>query len=190
MSDPDDPKKEPIKDSSLRSCLIILVGWIVVLVMVASMAAFVVLKPGVKDQVSMGPDEDGATSVFEQRFGFPPPTSVSHIYYGNYWKRRSPVFIVRFTYSDDKVVDKIILGLGLKPTEKLPPHWISNDRPVWWPSAPPTALSPGSDLTGDQYIRAAAITWDHFNNATDSELVDVWVDRKERIVFYMKSLSD
>ncbi len=78
-----------------------------------------------------GPDTDYARKGFRERIGFPPPSSVSQIYYRNHSGMLDVGYCLRFQVSSPEVVQRIATHKEL-PESKNNAIVMSFSRPKWW----------------------------------------------------------
>lgn len=151
-----------------RSRLLSEVTWVASGVLVGAVVwAFSLWPVSLRD----GPDTAWSKSGFQSTFGVAPPSSVDNTYYRQFLFWQTNDVYVKFHYTDRAIVDQIIAGLELDPSEQQQTyHDIAQRFPERWL----TEGVPASTLFSEFYL----------GRGQPAGGRSIWVDRDRQIVYY------
>jgi len=158
-------RKNPIVK---RSRLLSEATWIASGVLVAAAVwAFSLWPVSLRD----GPDTVWSQSGFHSTFGVAPPSSVDNTYYRQFLFWQTNDVYVKFHYTDRAIVDEIIAGLELSPSDQPQTYQdVAQRFPDRWLTEAVPASTPFSEF--------------YLGRGQPSGGRSVWIDRERQIVYY------
>jgi hypothetical protein len=167
-----------VRKPSYRLLILKIVVGIVVLL--SALAVLALLASPRLMELRQGPDTRQAIAGFIARFGYPPPPSVSDVYFTeDTWLDYS--CRLRFTCSDQSQIDRMVHGLGLQPSPETRTNVASSSGPSWWyqiPRGRESSLTYYHDLSTNSLIESFSFT----KKIGESRFL--WYDRANHYVYY------
>jgi hypothetical protein len=158
----------------------IVVSFLVLLWALAVLAIFVGPRLA---ELREGPDTKQAVAGFIARFGYPPPPSISEVFFTeNAWLDYD--CRLRFTCSDQGQIGRMIHDLGLQPSPETRSRVATSSGPSWWRQIP---HGQQNNLTYYHDLSTNSLIESFISTQKVGEVRFLWLDRSTHHVYYYET---